>query len=162
MAANDTTWTEKLILDLRRLWDAGHPTAEIGRRLGITKNAVVGKAHRLDLPHRPSPIRRGEGPTQPRAPKPKVVPPTRPLPAAPAQAVPVQVAPSLPRMPRPTPAMPSRRGNSQPCCWPLGEPGRPGFRFCDAPVDGGKPYCAEHRALAYVKPKRAEAENQAA
>jgi len=30
---------------------------EIGRHLGVSKNAVVGKAHRLDLPGRPSPIR---------------------------------------------------------------------------------------------------------
>ena len=58
MAANDTTWTEALIAALRRLWAEGHSTAEIGRRMGITKNAVVGKAHRLMLAPRPSPIRR--------------------------------------------------------------------------------------------------------
>ena len=43
---------------LRRLWDEGHATAEIGRRLRVSKNAVVGKAHRLDLEARPDPIRR--------------------------------------------------------------------------------------------------------
>ena len=52
-------WTDETIAHLRGLWDEGHTTAEIGRRLGITKNAVVGKAHRLNLPARPSPIRRG-------------------------------------------------------------------------------------------------------
>ena len=52
-------WTDAVILDLRALWDEGLSTAEIGRRLGVTKNAVVGKAHRLVLPARPSPIRRG-------------------------------------------------------------------------------------------------------
>ena len=51
-------WTDAVILSLRALWDEGHSTAEIGRRLGVTKNAVVGKAHRLVLPARPSPIRR--------------------------------------------------------------------------------------------------------
>src|SRR5215469_18190843 len=54
-------WAEETILRLRSLWDEGHSTAEIGRRLGVSKNAVVGKAHRLDLPARPSPIRR-DGP----------------------------------------------------------------------------------------------------
>ena len=53
-------WNEDAISRLRALWDEGHSTAEIGRRLGITKNAVVGKAHRLALPPRPSPIRRSE------------------------------------------------------------------------------------------------------
>ena len=51
-------WTDAVINQLRALWAEGHSTAEIGRRLGVTKNAIVGKAHRLDLPARPSPIRR--------------------------------------------------------------------------------------------------------
>ncbi len=54
-------WNEELILRLRALWAEGHSTAEIGRRMGVSKNAVVGKAHRLNLPARPSPIRR-DGP----------------------------------------------------------------------------------------------------
>jgi hypothetical protein len=49
-------WAEETIVRLRTLWDEGLSTAEIGRRLGVSKNAVVGKAHRLDLPARPSPI----------------------------------------------------------------------------------------------------------
>lgn len=51
-------WTDDAVLRLRSLWDEGHSTAEIGRRLGVSKNAVIGKAHRLDLPGRPSPIGR--------------------------------------------------------------------------------------------------------
>lgn len=51
-------WSDDVIVRLRQFWAAGHSTAEIGRRLGVSKNAVVGKAHRLDLPARPSPIRR--------------------------------------------------------------------------------------------------------
>ncbi|HJS84475.1 MAG TPA: GcrA family cell cycle regulator, partial [Acetobacteraceae bacterium] len=37
------------------------------------------------------------------------------------------------------------------CCWPIGEPGTRSFRFCDAESMPGKPYCAEHAELAYVK-----------
>lgn len=55
----ESVWTEVLIGELTRLWQAGLSTAEIGRRLGISKNAVVGKAHRLHLPPRPSPIKSG-------------------------------------------------------------------------------------------------------
>ncbi len=160
MAANDPTWTDAAISNLRCLWDEGHSTAEIGRRLGITKNVVIGKAHRLELPRRPSPIRPGQQPARTRAPRPKVT-----LPAAPA-APPVpsteRAPPAPPPVPPPVPAVPRRRGLSQPCCWPLGEPGRPGFRFCDAVADGGKPYCEEHRALAYVKPPRPASASQAA
>ena len=50
-------WAEETIVRLRALWDEGLSTAEIGRRLGVSKNAVVGKAHRLDLPARPWPIK---------------------------------------------------------------------------------------------------------
>ena len=42
-------WDDETIRHLRDLWTQGHSTAEIGRRLGVSKNAIVGKAHRLDL-----------------------------------------------------------------------------------------------------------------
>lgn len=51
-------WDDETIRQLRDLWAQGLSTAEIGRRLGVSKNAIVGKAHRLDLNSRPSPIRR--------------------------------------------------------------------------------------------------------
>ena len=54
-------WPEARKARLRADWDAGYSTAEIGRRLGVSKNAVVGEAHRMDLPARPSPIGQGHG-----------------------------------------------------------------------------------------------------
>lgn len=51
-------WTEEIVARLRELWEQGLSTAEIGRQLNVTKNAVVGKAHRLGLEARPSPIRK--------------------------------------------------------------------------------------------------------
>ena len=72
-------WADEVIIRLRELWDEGHSTAEIGRRLGVSKNAVVGKAHRLDLPARPSPIRReGERPPPRRSPPRPLCGPTLP------------------------------------------------------------------------------------
>lgn len=58
MSKNEA-WTDDVIEQLRILWDQGHSTSEIGRRLKFSKGAVVGKAHRLDLPGRPSPIQLG-------------------------------------------------------------------------------------------------------
>ena len=52
------SWNEENVARLRELWDQGLPTAQIGKLLGFTKNAVVGKAHRIGLERRPSPIKR--------------------------------------------------------------------------------------------------------
>ena len=49
-------WAGEKIANLRELWATDLSTAEIGKRMGISKSAVVGKAHRLNLPARPSPI----------------------------------------------------------------------------------------------------------
>lgn len=69
-------WAPEQIAELRRLWPTGLSTTEIGRRLGVSKNAVVGKAHRLELIARPSPIRprRDGAPQRPR--RPRQTPPT--------------------------------------------------------------------------------------
>ena len=52
------SWTPEKIELLTSLWNQGWTTARIGEELGVGKNAVVGKAHRLGLPKRPSPIQR--------------------------------------------------------------------------------------------------------
>lgn len=49
-------WTDTLKQQLRELWAEGLPTSEISRRMGISKNAIVGKAHRIGCEGRPSPI----------------------------------------------------------------------------------------------------------
>jgi GcrA cell cycle regulator len=138
-------WTPDQIGQLTRLWSEGLSTAEIGKRLGISKNAVVGKAHRLHLNSRPSPIKRV-------GPRPAVVrqPHVRPA-AAPA------VASSAPA-PQPTPVRVVEL-SSQACRWPIGHPGEENFHFCTSRAIQGKPYCVEHSAVAYVKakPKAGEA-----
>ena len=161
-------WTEETIERLRNLWAEGLSTAEIGRRMGISKNAVVGKAHRLNLPPRPSPIRRdgNSGVPRPAAPR-RVTGPTLPPLRMMEVAEPVVAAP----MPAPRPVVPPkpmvreaaparsalvravapRVGRAAVCCWPIGEPGTRSFRFCDAGATHGKPYCAEHAQIAYVK-----------
>ena len=149
-------WSDAVIAELRGLWSAGHSTAEIGRRLGISKNAVVGKAHRLDLSPRPSPIRRQERDPNAPPPAPRAVGPTlAPLPSRPAPApmpVPRPVMPSTKlQPPRRLAAVASPVLRVSACCWPIGEPGKPSFHFCDAVALQGKPYCPEHAALAYVK-----------
>ncbi|MBV9538542.1 MAG: GcrA cell cycle regulator [Acidisphaera sp.] len=157
-------WNDELVAKLRAFWQEGHSTSEIGRRIGMSKNAVVGKAHRLHLPPRPSPIRREGDPgvvIRPPAPKRCTGPTLPPLRAlaevAPRPPVPLRPAPrpapepAAAAAPPPVRLVAPRIGRTVACCWPLGEPGTKSFRFCEANAADGKPYCAEHAAIAYVK-----------
>ncbi len=171
-------WNDETIARLRTLWNEGLSTAEIGRRMGVSKNAVVGKAHRLGLAARPSPIRRdasGASTPRPAAPRRIVGPTLPPLGAALAVAEEVKVERPEPRIvakaPLAEPAVPKppaahpisahaapvraiaspRTSRLAACCWPIGEPGTKSFRFCDEEALTGKPYCGEHAQLAYVK-----------
>lgn len=175
-------WTAEAIETLRALWAEGHSTAEIGRRMNISKNAVVGKAHRLNLPARPSPIRReassaAAAPSvatpapvplvaetvEAPAPRPASAPPAPALSTLPPATQPMAPAPNItaPRAATPPPVRraapptavvrPFQRMGGRSCCWPIGEPGTPEFRFCTAEAITGKPYCPEHAAVAYVK-----------
>ncbi|MBE1237955.1 global cell cycle regulator GcrA-like protein [Phaeovibrio sulfidiphilus] len=51
-------WNDDTVERLKKLWADGLTTGDIGKQLGVSKNAVVGKAHRLGLKARPSPIKR--------------------------------------------------------------------------------------------------------
>ena len=59
-------WNDEKIGRLKKLWSEGLTTGEIGKRLGVSKNAVVGKAHRLGLKGRPSPIKRQQKAAEPK------------------------------------------------------------------------------------------------
>lgn len=154
-------WNWESIAMLKDLWRAGHSTSEIGTRLGCSKNAVVGKAHREDLDGRPSPIRRDGLPRPAPLPIPQpltaLLPllsetaPPKPTPA-PKPFPPQRDAHPLPPAPAPIIApRPIVRRCPDECCWPIGMPGKPEFRFCAGPSLPGKPYCEDHAKLAYVK-----------
>ena len=51
-------WTDDKIKQLKKLWGKGKSTVEIAKELGISKNSVIGKVHRLNLVARPSPIKK--------------------------------------------------------------------------------------------------------
>ena len=161
-SSNEFDWNATTIARLRSLWAEGHSTAEIGRRMGVSKNAVVGKSHRLNLPARLSPIRSdcSRTPRLPRRPRCPALSDlqSRPLNTntpSPVAVVPVQSREVLPALVPPAStvaaAMPVSAAirRTRPCCWPIGEPGTRSFRFCDAPNEAGKPYCPDHCRIAY-------------
>jgi GcrA cell cycle regulator len=148
-------WSPERIAELTKLWNDGLATSEIGKRLGISKNAVVGKAHRLHLSARPSPIRR----VMMRSALPR---PPRPIAEPRAVAAPAEArSPSPVAAATPAPAQPERvvELSNQTCKWPIGHPNEAGFHFCGERAIVGKPYCQAHTSIAYVraKPKAGEA-----
>jgi GcrA cell cycle regulator len=127
-------WPPDRVDELRRLWDSGLSGAGIGRRIGMSKNAVIGKAHRLDLPARRTANAEPMPPPLGEAVRPVIAAPVRPVAAAATR--------------------PERIG---PCCWITGErgPGRK-WRYCDADSMPRRPYCRAHAVQAWPAIKRGE------
>ena len=61
-----SAWTEERLEQLKKLWGQGLSITQIGLKLGVTRNAVVGKVHRMGLPKRQSPIVRSDKPFEPK------------------------------------------------------------------------------------------------
>ncbi|MCY1672151.1 GcrA cell cycle regulator [Novosphingobium sp. SL115] len=105
------SWTEERIEKLTKMWEGGSTASQIAEELGgVSRNAVIGKAHRLGLKARPSPVKANdktaEGASAAPAPAPKVAKPAPPAPepkiAAPRPAPTPPPAPA-PRAPAPEP-----------------------------------------------------------
>lgn len=141
-------WTDDAIARLRVLWAEGHSVTAIARHMGCTRGCITGKVRRLDMPPRPSPIIR---PVVPEAP----VKVARAEVVRPAYRPKLTLAPLPDAEVKPEPVV-VRRMAYAPCCWPLGEPRTPGFRYCDADAVPGRSYCPEHAELAYRAPTQAE------
>jgi GcrA cell cycle regulator len=95
------SWTEERIDRLKKMWQDGATASQIADELGgVSRNAVIGKAHRLGLESRPSPVRPGEEKEKPAsaAPAPKSTPAERPAPK-----------PAVAEAERPAPAQPAAR-----------------------------------------------------
>ena len=153
-------WRADQTARLAKLWDDGWSTIRIARQMNISKNAVIGKAHRLGLAKRESPIKRTgrlasverlAEQAEPEA----VVEAPAPQPELPPCGV--EIAEAEPEEIRPW-AAPKK---SKPrCLWPGVQPvDPPDYAGCDARPVTGKPYCAEHCARAYSsRVSRTEAE----
>lgn len=141
------SWTDERVTLLKKLWGEGKTAAEIAKELGgVTRNAVIGKAHRLKLSNRVSPIQQNKKPV-----------------AAPAPAKQQQnnkpsatATPTVKRKPRveipiddDRERIPLTDLKAGQCRWPIGDPRDENFGFCGAPSISGLPYCLEHAQIAY-------------
>jgi len=149
-------WTDVKIEKLQTLWATDMSTDAIGRKMNISKSAVVNKAHRLNLNPRQSPIRRRDTNDIP----PRVVAPRRvkgptlpPLPTSDAPPLHMVAAPA-PLPPPPPPAQLERPDAESrfACRWPNGDPGSHDFAFCGEHIGTNRTYCAKHHAIAFIAP----------
>ena len=155
-------WSSERIEQLRSLWHDGLSASQIATHLGgITRNAVIGKAHRLGLTGRPSPIKnRSVGVSRPRPPRrPRVEhAPTPRAVAAPAVHQHRHVEPLPPVELEDMPGATILTLTDRICKWPIGDPRHPDFHFCGRASAEGLPYCTEHARRAYQPPARRGAE----
>lgn len=152
-------WTDERVELLKKLWSDGLSASQIAAELGgVTRNAVIGKVHRLGLSGRAKAI----ASPAPRPRKP------RPAPSAAAMRPMVQgnnaLAPVMRPAIEPEPeVLPDPVANviamgerctildltEFTCRWPVGEPGKSDFFYCGSRTKTGLPYCAFHARIAY-------------
>lgn len=129
-------WTVERIETLTQLWSEGHSCTEVARLMGgISRNAVIGKVRRLDLPKRRT-VSRKQPTNRPKAKRP---------PVEAVQTEPIVTDDGY--ITFPTTLVDLGAHN---CRWPHGDPKDDRFGFCGQPAVEGKPYCAAHCRRAYV------------
>lgn len=151
-------WTDERVEELKKLWQDGLSASQIAKQLGgVTRNAVIGKVHRLGLSGRATPsrpARRTVKPSRPRQTTASAAPAgsvSRPSPAAPAPAAPAPVEPAM--LPSGDFATVLTLRDAM-CKWPIGDPSQASFRFCGRKTEGGDAYCSAHSDMAYQPSQR--------
>jgi GcrA cell cycle regulator len=162
MSDTANAWTDERVERLKKLWSDGLSASQIAGELGggVTRNAVIGKVHRLGLSGRGKPTGTG-------TPRPRKVAPRAPSPPTTLESLrrrsSVALAPA--RKPEPEVAFEPRpieevvipmservtimELRDSMCRWPLGDPSSPDFRFCGLRSQTSLPYCGYHAQVAY-------------
>lgn len=140
-------WSEERVTLLRKLWAEGLSASQIAKQLGgVTRNAVIGKVHRLGLAGRATPSRPAKRPV--RAARPRVLGPTAPRLRLPSH-MPYVVIPELEPLRFADGKVASVLTLTESMCrYPLGDPTDAAFAFCGRAAPSG-PYCCDHARLAY-------------
>jgi GcrA cell cycle regulator len=153
-------WTEDRVGALKKLWLEGQSASQIAKQLGggVTRNAVIGKVHRLGLSGRATPSQPARTTTTAFRPaKTRTTPPKQDYgqPSAPRRIEAVQPRPTAPVPPTPLPVVVEQPGTAtvltlgaHMCKWPIGDPSSREFSFCGRRASEGV-YCGEHARVAY-------------
>lgn len=162
------SWTDERVETLKKLWSEGLSASQIATELGgVTRNAVIGKVHRLGLSGRakaPSSQPAAQRPRKPAAAPSQARTTARPQPGpmtVGATALKADIVPVVRSQPAPAPKVYSLSDpplvenasilqlTEQTCKWPVGDPGQDGFHFCARRSEVGIPYCGYHSRIAY-------------
>ena len=128
----DSIWTKEKVAKLKVLWKKDLPLSEIGKELGVSRNSIAGKASRLGLQKRRSPIGGTASKEKPSAGR------TRSIQDMDPGELPLKLA------------LRTIDWSHAKCSWPVGDPKTNEFRFCGEGVVQGKPYCNQHCFEAYT------------
>ncbi|GAA0777988.1 GcrA cell cycle regulator [Roseibium denhamense] len=156
------SWTDERVELLKKLWGDGLSASQIAGELGgVTRNAVIGKVHRLGLSGRaktsaPSTkARRPRVNAAPAAKKPTQQPQTVGATALKQDFVPAPVQEAKPEVEPVAELVPMGQRASiltlteRTCKWPIGDPATDDFYFCGRVSEAGVPYCTYHCKIAY-------------
>ena len=125
---NKNTWDDLKLKQLEDLWKQGLSISKIGDLIGVSRNSVAGKAHRMGLPKRTSPISSDKKQNSSAIINNKIT----------DKIIPLKI---------------KLRGvewSRTKCCWPEGDPKQNDFKFCGQEIFPGRPYCDKHSLLAYT------------
>jgi GcrA cell cycle regulator len=151
------TWTAERIEQLRHCVGSGLTCSQIAAEIGVTRNAVIGKIHRLGLsPARPAGASARSCP--PRARHPRSSPSSRLLRLIDTQAPGIADGGAA----EPIPIDSAQRCSlleiaPDKCHWPIGDPHAADFAFCGNAAVAGFSYCAGHARMAYRLPAQRRA-----
>jgi GcrA cell cycle regulator len=155
-------WTDEIVEQLKQHWMDGKSASQIASLLGngVTRNAVIGKVHRLGLAGRAKTPSSGASrprrlaPPAHRVAGPRLSPAPRMMRGATALAIAPQALSELEQPEFESVVVPMSLRvtiielKESMCRWPLGDPTSSEFRYCGSPTACG-PYCAYHGGLAY-------------
>ena len=145
-------WSDDRVEQLKNLWTEGLSASQIARALGgVTRNAVIGKVHRLGLAGRASPSARTERPRLPMAPK---------VPSVRTQMVAAPVVEEDPLTLSDGSHATVLNISDRMCRWPIGDPAATEFHFCGHSPKSGSPYCEAHARKAYQPQQARRSDNK--
>ncbi|MBI3675154.1 MAG: GcrA cell cycle regulator [Proteobacteria bacterium] len=142
-------WTDDRVEQLKSLWTEGLSASQIARALGgVTRNAVIGKVHRLGLAGRATPTR-SDRPRLPSAPKVSMRTYAPEPPVVEEDPVTLEDGSHATVL----------TINDRMCRWPIGDPAENEFHFCGRKPKNGSPYCEAHARKAY-QPQQARSRDK--
>ncbi|MEM1351305.1 MAG: GcrA family cell cycle regulator [Pseudomonadota bacterium] len=174
------SWTDERVELLKKMWSEGQSASQIAKELGgVTRNAVIGKVHRLGLSNRaasttksdtkskttarveakPKTATKAAEPetktTEAQTPKPiparkQIIPAGQPLPPQPsANEISPEALAKVSAIEKKAKKLTLMELTERTCKWPVGDPATEDFWFCGLPVQQGKPYCEAHVGVAF-------------